>query len=372
MDDTPHFMQHFSLIPDPRKNVHLIEHQLFDIIFVAVAAVVSGADDWQTVALWAQSQETWLRRYCALENGIPSWFTFRRVFRLMDPKALQTAFASWMAEVQSATENAVLAVDGKTIRRSFDRKDGKAPIHVVSAWLTENRVVLAQRKVDDKSNEITTIPELLALLDIQGMTVTIDAIGCQKDIAALVSDKGADFVLAVKDNQPRLYEDVKQAFSELEDDLAAYPGYRTQERGHGRVESREYFLVSDLSWLRDRKKWPNVESIGLARRIRVEGGRTTTEERFFICSFSGDEKRFGEAVRNHWGIENGLHWVLDISFDEDRNRTRKGHGAENFTVVRHAAVNLLNGYTHSRRCGMKAKRLLASADCEIRQRILKI
>ncbi len=205
-----------------------------------------------------------------------------------------------------------------------------------------------------------------------GLTVTIDAMGCQKEIAKAIHEKGADFVLAVKDNQPNLYEDIQKTFAEPKDDLEAYPGYRTQERKHGRVEEREYFLATDLSFLRNLEAWPPILSIGLAQRKCFYEDRVTVEDRYYIGRFKDDERRFGEAVRGHWGIENGLHWVLDITFGEDRNRTRKGHGPENFAVVRHVAVNLLNGYTHHKKCGMKAKRLLASDDCGVREKILNL
>ncbi len=225
------FMKLFSAVPDPRKSEHLVKHSLFDMIFIAISACVSGVDDWQTIVLWAKTQEEWLRNYCSLENGIPSWWTFRRVFRILDPDALQKAFIDWMQGIQKAT-GSVVAIDGKTVRRSLDSKDGKGAIHVVSAWLSANRVVLGQRKVDDKSNEITAIPELLALLNIEGLVVTIDAMGCQKEIVSAIVDKKADYVLAVKDNQPNLHEDIQAAFSALVESTNAEPGYSTHERGH--------------------------------------------------------------------------------------------------------------------------------------------
>ena len=364
-----HFLQLFSDVPDPRSGEHLIKHQLFDMIFIAIAGCVSGVDDWQTIVLWAKTQEEWLRQYCTLENGIPSWWTFRRVFRILDPEALQQAFIRWMQDIQKAT-GSVLAIDGKTVRRSLDQKDGKGAIHVVSAWLSANRVVLGQRKVADKSNEITAIPELLALLDIEGLVVTIDAMGCQKDIVSAIVEKKADYVLAVKDNQPNLHADIQTAYSLLIDTTDAEPGYCTEERGHGREETRQYFLSTDLSGIRGLENWRGLKSIGMVVSERKVGGKSSIEVRYYICSLSGDTKRFGKAVRDHWGVENGLHWVLDIAFDEDHNRTRKGDGAENLSTVRRIALNLLRDC--KMKCGVKGKRILANADCGIREKILKI
>lgn len=365
----PNFMRVFSSIPDPRREGAQTKHSLFDMIFIAISACVSGVDDWQTVVLWAQSQESWLRKYCRLENGIPSWWTFRRVFRILDPDTLQGAFVRWMQGIQTVT-GSVLAIDGKTVRRSFDKRDGKGAIHVVSAWLAENRVVLAQCKVNEKSNEITAIPELLSLLKIEGLVVTIDAMGCQREIAGKVLEKKADYVLAVKDNQPNLHEDVQNTFSALVDELDGLPQYSTHERGHGRKETRQYFLTSDLSGIRDREKWPGLKSVGMVVSERVVDGRESVEVRYYICSIAGDAKRFGNSVREHWGVENGLHWVLDMAFDEDRNRTRKGEGPENLSTIRRIALNLLKQC--QMKCGIKGKRILAAADCGIREKILKI
>lgn len=371
MDESKHplFMRSFSLVPDPRTSEHLIRHHLFDMIFIAISACVSGVDDWQTIVLWAKTQEEWLRKYCRLENGIPSWWTFRRVFRILDPEALQGAFIEWMEGIHKAT-GSVLAIDGKSVRRSLDSKDGKGAIHVVSAWLSANRVVLGQRKVDDKSNEITAIPELLALLDIEGLVVTIDAMGCQKDIVSAIIDKKADYVLAVKENQPHLYADIQAALSSLVEATDAEPGYSTHERGHGREENRQYFLSTDLSGIRGRENWRELKSIGMVVSERTIGDKTSIEIRYYISSLPGDAKRFGIAVREHWGVENGLHWVLDVVFDEDRNRTRKGDGAENLSTIRRIALNLLRDCNI--KCGVKGKRILANADCGIREKVLKI
>lgn len=264
----------------------------------------------------------------------------------------------------------MVAIDGKTVRRSLNSKDGKGAIHVVSAWLSANRVVLGQRKVDDKSNEITAIPELLALLDIEGLVVTIDAMGCQKKIVSAIVEKKADYVLAVKDNQPNLHEDIQSALSALVEATDGEPGYFTQERGHGREETRQYFLSTDLSGIRGREHWRGLQSIGMAVSERKIGDKESIEVRYYISSLAGDAKRFGKAVRDHWGVENGLHWVLDIAFGEDHNRTRKGDGAENLSTIRRIALNLLRDC--KMKCGVKGKRTLANADCGIREKILKI
>lgn len=364
-----HFMEVFSDVPDPRKHLGRNKHNLFSIIFIAIAAIVCGADDWQTIALWATAQKEWLGKYCALDNGIPSWWTFRRVFRILDPKAMQFAFVKWMKRIQPEA-GTVLAIDGKTLRRTFDRKDGTGAIHVVSAWAAANHVVLGQCKVDDKSNEITAIPELLDLLSIKGLTVTMDAMGCQKEIVAQIVGKGANYVLAVKGNQANLHADIQKVFSNALDSNAVQPDYQTNEKGHGREETRMYYLSDALSGIRNANDWRFLTCIGMVVTQRRIGTEESGEIRYFITNLKKEGKKFANAVRDHWGVENGLHWVLDVAFDEDRNRTRKENSAENFSTIRRVSLNLLKEFPM--KCGIKAKRLLAAIDCKIREKILKI
>ena len=364
------FQKHFAKVPDPRV-VGRTWHKLFDILFVAVAASIAHCDDWEMVALWAKEREGWLRRYCELPYGIPSHDTFTRVFARIDPEALRLAFAAWMADIQEITAGDVVAIDGKTLRRSFDRAPGgKGAIHMVSAWLSKNRVVLGQLKTEEKSNEITAIPELLRLLELKGAVVSIDAAGCQKAIAEAIVAQEADYVLAVKDNQPTLAEDVRRTFDEAP--RAKLTCTETVESGHGRVEIREYEQCLDLSKLRTAEEWPGLRSLLRVTCHRFAGeGKNSTETRYYISSLGRGVKHLAKSVRSHWSIENQLHYILDMSFDEDRNRVRSGDGAENMAVVRHVAMNFLSAAKHLK-VGIKNRRNLAAISTEILQKILEI
>ena len=364
------FQKHFGKVPDPRV-VGRTWHKLFDILFIAVAASIAHCDDWEMVALWAKEREAWLRRYCELPYGIPSHDTFSRVFARINPEALRLAFAAWMADIQEITAGDVIAIDGKTLRRSFDRApDGKGAIHMVSAWLSKNRVVLGQLKTEEKSNEITAIPELLRLLELKGAVVSIDAAGCQKAIAEEIVAQGADYVLAVKDNQPTLAEDVRRTFDEAP--RAKLTCTETVESGHGRVEIREYEQCLDLSKLQTAEEWPGLRSLLRVTCHRFAGeGKNSTETRYYISSLGRGVKRLANSVRSHWSIENQLHYILDMSFDEDRNRVRSGDGAENMAVVRHVAMNFLSAAKHLK-VGIKNRRNLAAISTAILQKILEI
>lgn len=363
-------LKHFSKVPDPRV-VGRTEHKLFDILFISVAACIAHCDDWQMVALWAKEREDWLRRYCELPAGIPSHDTFSRVLAHVDPDALRMAFIGWMGEIQEITQGDVVAMDGKTLRRSFDRSgDGKGAIHMVSAWLSKNRMVLGQLKVEEKSNEITAIPALLRILEVKGALVTIDAMGCQKDIADTIIAQEADYVLAVKDNQPTLAEDVKLAFEQAPADLLR--SVETIDEGHGRTEIREYYQCLDLSALRTRTEWRGLKSLCKVVSYRfTSDGEKSAESRYYISSLGPGVKRLAKAIRAHWGIENQLHYILDMSFDEDHNRIRKGDGAENMAVIRHIAMNYLSQAKYLK-VGIKNRRNLAAINTEVLQRILDI
>jgi predicted transposase YbfD/YdcC len=372
MSKTPlsSFREHFAGVPDPRV-VGRTRHKLFDVFFISVAASIARCDDWEMVALWAKEREPWLRRYCELPHGIPSHDTFTRVMARVDPEAFRLAFATWMRDIQEVTGGDVVAIDGKTLRRSFDRAPGgKGAIHMVSAWLSKNRVVLGQLKTEEKSNEITAIPELLRLVEIKGAVVSIDAAGCQKAIAEEIVEREADYVLAVKDNQPTLAEDVRRTFDESPRSELLYA--ETVECGHGRIDIREYEQCLDLSKLRTANEWPGLRSLLRVTSHRLAGeGKNSTETRYYISSLGRGVRRLAKSVRSHWGIENQLHYILDMSFDEDRNRVRSGNGAENMAVVRHVAMNFLSAAKHLK-VGIKNRRNLAAINTEILQEILEI
>ena len=359
-------MSHFADLADPRERQNQ-EHKFIDILVITICAALCGADDWVAVAEFGQAKQSWFETFLELPNGIPSHDTFWRVFRHLDPEQFQRCFMSWMASVQTLTRGEVIAVDGKQLRRSHDATAGKAAIHMVSAWATTNRLVLGQRKVDDKSNEITAIPELLDALDLRGCIVTIDAMGCQTKIAATIVNKEADYLLALKENHGQLYEDVTLLFDDLEQSdftAYAYDTDKTVDKNHGRIEIREAWVITEptlLAALRTAEKWPQLSAVVKVRAQRYLKGEHSVESRYFIASFSDCAARFLECVRTHWAIENSLHWVLDIAFREDECRLRKDHGAQNFAIVRHIALNLLK-QDQQLKVGIKNKRLRAGWD----------
>ncbi|MHB1295798.1 MAG: ISAs1 family transposase [Anaerolineae bacterium] len=357
---------HFGGLGDPRR-AQGIRHQLLDIITIAICAVICGADGWEDMESWGIAKGDWLRTFLALPHGIPSHDTFGRVFARLDPQQFARCFRSWMTAVFERTEGQVVALDGKTLRCSHDAPQGKAAIHMVSAWATENALVLGQIKVDDKSNEITALPALLQLLSLEGCIVTIAAMGCQTAIAQAVLDQEADYVLALKENQGTLYQDVVRAFHE-----GLHTGFRdvahahcqSTTGGHGRLEIRRCWTIYDeeyVRYFRRAEHWPGLRSVVMVEAERWEGEKVARERRFFISSLTGQAEELLRAIRSHWGIENGLHWVLDIAFREDDCRVRQGHADENLAVLRHMALNLLRQET-SLKLGVKNKRLRAAWD----------
>ena len=355
--------QHFGNLTDPRIDRTKL-HKLLDILVIAICAVIAGADNWEDIADFGQAKIDWFKTFLELPNGIPSHDTFNRVFARLDPQEFRNGFISWVSAVSEVIDGQVIAIDGKVLRRSHDRRIGKAAIAMVSAWASANHLVLGQVKVDDKSNEITAIPQLLQALEVSGCIVTIDAIGCQTEIAETIIDQQADYVLSLKDNQGNLFEDVHLLFEDLEQsqyEAYAFDYYKTVNKNHGRLEIRECWTISDaevLRHLRGFENWKNLLTVSRIRAQRLMGEESSCEDRYHIASITG-AKHVLWAVRSHWGIENELHWTLDVAFDEDRCRVRKDNGPENFAILRHIALNLLKQEKTCKR-GIKGKRLLAA------------
>jgi predicted transposase YbfD/YdcC len=359
------FQEHFAALSDPRDPfAPNSRHLLMDILVIAVCAVISGAEGWEDIEEYGQANAVWLGDLLDLPHGIPGHDTFRRVLSRLDPEELTQCFMAWTQALSEVSGGDMVSLDGKTLRHSFDRASSTAAIHMVSAWASANRLVLGQLKVEEKSNEITAMPKLLQLLDLKGAVVTIDAMGCQKEIAKTITERGADYVLALKANHPTLYEEVTLWLNDARDtgfaDIAhAY--HETVDGEHGRIATRRYWITSALEWLDAQASWANLQSVGMVESRREIGDTVQVETRYFLTSLPAQGVRFAQAVRQHWGIENSLHWVLDVSFDEDACRIRKGKGAQTFAVLRHIALNLLRREPHHKR-GIKARRKRAGWD----------
>lgn len=358
----------FGDLQDPRSRSP--EHALIEILVVAIAAILSGADSWVGIATWGEAKIEWLRQYLKLANGVPSHDTFGRVFSMLDAKHFEACFIRWVGGLCQGLEGKVVAIDGKTVRRSH--RLGQGAIHLVSAYCGALRVSLGQVKTEAKSNEITAIPELLEALLLKGAVVTIDAMGCQQAIAQRIVQGGADYVLAVKENQPGLCEALRELFAAH--DARGLKTVRFGEhteigKDHGRIETRRCVVSEDIQWLAQRERWCGLRSVVMIESTRQIGERSSTERRYYISSLAADAKRLGEAIRGHWGIENSMHWVLDVAFGEDQCRARVKNAAQNFAILRRIVINLLRA-DPTTKVGAKTKRLKASADDRYRAHIL--
>ena len=361
----------FSNLRDPRIERGK-KHLLLDIIPIALCGVIAGANDWPQIETFGRTHRGWLQRFLSLPNGIPSHDTIERVFARLSPVAFQRCFLRWLHALAKGLGEGHFAIDGKTLRSSGSAAGGLGPLHLVSVWATQAKLSLGQLAVGDKSNEITAIPTLLELLDLRGALVTIDAMGCQKEIARGVVAGSGDYVLTVKDNQPHLLEDIRDTMVRaIEVD---FQGFRhevfvSEEDGHGRHARREYTVLYDVSGIRDRELWPKLTVVGTCYSERTVGGKTSDELRFFIGSRDAGAKAYGQALRAHWGIENNLHWQLDVTFREDANRVQQRNAAQNLALLRKVALSLLQ--RHPRKASIANKRLEAAYDTNFLDEILE-
>lgn len=360
-------LESFSKLTDPRIDRKKL-HQLNDIIFLTIAAVLSGANTWVDIENYGNAKLEWLRKYIPLKNGIPSHDTLGLLYSRLNAEKFEECFIDWVCACSGITED-VIAIDGKTLRGSYDRANNKAAIHMISAWATQQGLALGQLKTNEKSNEITAIPKLLNVLELKGCIVSIDAMGCQKSIAEDIINQGADYILALKGNQGEFHEQVKHLFKIQSADSE----YENIGSDHGRVESRKCKVIKNLQWLDEKEDWKNLTSI-----IKIESdryikitGKTTQEERYYISSLDFDAKQFGQDIRSHWAIENSLHWVLDVVFNEDKSRVRKGNADENLSIIKRTALNLLKMET-STKLSIRNKRFKAGWDNNYLAQVLKL
>lgn len=360
---TPNFIDYFADLTDPRLQDRC-DHKLIDILFIAICAVLCGADGFTDMEEFGLAKETWLRQFLELPNGIPSHDTFGRVLARLNPKAFQQCFLDWVRAVAAITDQEIVPIDGKTLRRSHHKANGQRAIELVSAWTRANRLMLGQIKVAADSNEITAVPLLLRLLELKGCIVTLDALHCQKDTAAEILKQEADYVLALKGNQGSLYNEVESFFEAIVNERTfgyEISRHETVDGEHGRIETRRYWHVNAPDYVKEKAGWPGLESLGMCEARREVKGQTSQEKRYYLSSLGVEAERFAKAARGHWSIENSLHWILDVVFREDDSRVRAGHAAENFGLLRRIAVNLLQQEKTLKR-GVKTKRLKAALD----------
>jgi predicted transposase YbfD/YdcC/predicted DNA-binding protein (UPF0251 family) len=361
---------HFVQLTDPRRRK--VVYPLINVVTIAICAVICGADDFVAIADYGRKKRKWLSQFLDLRAGIPSHDRFNAILAAIKPAEFEACLLSWITDLHEITAGQVVAIDGKTLRRSFDTASGKSAIHMVSAWATANKITLGQVVVDEKSNEITAIPKLLQILEISGSLVTIDAMGCQTKIAQAILDAGADYVLAVKENQPTLHDGIAWFFltgREQGFGRTRVSRHQTRDKGHGREETRTYYVCDVPRDLPDRQRWPKLSAIGLAISDTMRDGERCHEMRYYILSKELPARKFAAAVRSHWSIENQLHWQLDVTFQEDQSRVRLGHADANFSILRRTALSLLKN-NHTLKVGVKNKRLAAGWDDSYLEQVL--
>ena len=365
-------VEHLAIITDPRVN-RTKDHALIDILVIAICGLLCRAETFNDLADFGNAKHDWFKTFLELPNGIPSHDTFNRVFSALDPKEFLEAFLNWTQSLRQAVPDEIVAMDGKALRRALTAD--KNPKYIVSAWAEENGLVLGQLKVDEKSNEITAVPQLLRVLELSGCIVTLDAMGCQKNIAKEIKEADAEYVLSLNGNQDTIHREVKEFLDDalVESKTWRPPGAQPEvqapllatkkvvEKDHGRLETREYFQSAELDWLADRSKWEGLKTVGMVQATREINGKISTERRYFLSSLPLDIDRFARAVRSHWGIENKLHWVLDVHMGEDQSRARSGYAAENLATLRRLALNLLKSERTKKR-GIRGKQNNASWD----------
>ncbi len=367
-------IKHFESLPDPRHTRNR-RHLLIDVIVIVGCGVIVGCKGPTSIERWAKAKQEWLEELLELPGGIPSRDCISRILSALKPEAFQKCFGEWIAACLLSNDNdttRTIAIDGKTMRRSHDKAAGLGPLHIVSAWASEQGIALGQLATEEKSNEITAIPELLKQIDVKGAVVTIDAMGCQKEIAQCITDQEADYVLALKENHKTLYDNVSLLLTDVQagtlDEITS-DYVETIDGDHGRIETRRYWITSDVECLGAKTSWSGLQSVGMVESRREVGDEVSIETRYFLTSMPCEASRFAQAVRGHWGVENSLHWVLDVSFSEDACRIRKGYGPQNLAVLRHMALNLLGRETRSKR-GIKARRKRAGWNRRYLMRVL--
>jgi predicted transposase YbfD/YdcC len=375
-------LEHFKDLNDPRVD-RTKDHELIDILIIAVCCLLCEGDTFNDMEDFGNGKQDWFKTFLKLPNGIPSHDTFNRVFSALDPKGFLECFLQWTQSLRQAVAQEIVALDGKALRRALNKN--QSPKYVVSAWAESNNLVLGQLKVDEKSNEITAVPQLLRALELAGCIVTVDAMGCQKKIAKEIIEADADYVLALKGNQEKVHEEVKSFLdSTLLEKQRAWPKgavvpkevlglqqFQTVEKDHGRLETRTYYQSDSLDWFADRHKWEGLRSVGMVESQRELDGKVTIERRYYLCSLKTEVQTFARAVRGHWGVENKLHWALDVSFREDQSRARQGYAAENLASLRRLALNLLKREKTKKR-GIRGKMLNASWDHSYLLRLLGV
>lgn len=358
----PVWQEQLGSVEDPRS-ARGVRHRLDEMLLIVILSVICGAEDCEGIADFGRAKEAWLRTFLILRHGVPCGETFRRLLAALDPETLEACLKRWLQGWKACRRGGQAAVDGKRLRRSFDRASGKAGIHMIGAWATGSGLALGQRAVDGKENEITALPRLLELLDLKGAAVSVDAMGCQRAIAAQAVAQGGEYVLALKTNQPTLHEDAKLLLDEgIAKGFDGAHGYHESvDKGHGRFETRRVWATEDISWFSAKDRWANLRTWAAVECERQAGGRISTERRYFISSLPPDARAIARAVRQHWQIENGLHWVLGTAFSEDQNRLRTGYAAENLSRINRFALSMLK-QERTNKLGIKNKRLRAGWD----------